>query len=202
MKTGGKMLHWPQANKKGGGPIIPISSAGFQPATAPAVRNTERAGEARPISQTASKSLLKPARDEYVPEEKRESCGRYWLGKDGDGSPKIFFDGPEAVGEAPAYPEASQKEDLDGGEAPAVPGKKAPAGRDRKEERCICDTGKVDREIEKWKAKRAELEKRLSSETEEAKKEELKRKLSQVENELRQKDNDTYRRQHSTFTEG
>lgn len=58
----------------------------------------------------------------------------------------------------------------------------------------------MDREIEKLKKKRQELERRLAAETDEARIKDLERQLAQVERELTQKDNDTYRRQHSTFT--
>lgn len=83
-----------------------------------------------------------------------------------------------------------------------VPEEKRPESRGRKAERCTGNTDAVDREIKKLREKREKLEKQLSSETDEAKRAELERKLSQVESELRQKDNDAYRRQHSTFTEG
>ena len=55
----------------------------------------------------------------------------------------------------------------------------------------------MDREIEKLKKKQQELEQRLNTETDEAKIKELERQLAQVERELKQKDNDTYRRQHT-----
>ena len=60
------------------------------------------------------------------------------------------------------------------------------------------NTDKVEREIEKLKKRRQELEQRLGTETDEAKIKELERQLAQVEQELQQKDNDTYRRQHTT----
>ena len=56
----------------------------------------------------------------------------------------------------------------------------------------------MDREIEKLKKKKEELEQRLNTETDEAKIKDLERQLAQVERELNQKDNDTYRRQHTT----
>lgn len=107
----------------------------------------------------------KPMTDEYVPQEPPEPSGRYWMGRDGDGQPKIQFDGPE-----------------------------------RPEEKWEGNTDQVDREIEKLKKKKEELEQRLGTETDEAKIRELERRLAQVERELRQKDNDTYRRQHAAFT--
>lgn len=83
-----------------------------------------------------------------------------------------------------------------------VPEERRPESGGRRAERCTGNTDAVDREIEKLREKREKLEKQLSSETDEAKIRELERKLSQVESELRQKDNDAYRRQHATFTEG
>lgn len=116
---------------------------------------------------------LKPMMDEYVPEEQPEPSGRYWMGRDEDGQPKINFDDPEQAAGAPKKPE----------------------------EKWVGDTGKVDREIEKLKKKKQELEQRLNIEADEAKIKDLERQLAQVERELQQKDNDTYRKQHSTFTQ-
>ncbi len=117
-------------------------------------------------------------RDEYIPEEKREPSGRYWLSSD-EGQPKIYFDNPD---------QDKGAED---------PEKKASGD---KAESCTCNTGKVDREIEKLKRKREELESRIHSETDGVKIRELEKELARVENELRQKDNDAYRRQHATYS--
>lgn len=77
-----------------------------------------------------------------------------------------------------------------------------PAGLYRREKDEICrgSTDKVDREIEKLKRKKEELEASLNTETDETRKKELESKLAQVERELRQKDNDAYRRQRSVFS--
>lgn len=75
--------------------------------------------------------------------------------------------------------------------------KKASGGR---AERTTCDTGAVDRELETLRKRRADLEQQLHAETDGRKMEELEKKLAQVEGELRQKDNDTYRRQHAVFS--
>ena len=58
----------------------------------------------------------------------------------------------------------------------------------------------MDREIEKLKREKKELEQRISTETDEAKIKDLERQLAQVERELKEKDNGTYRRRHSTYT--
>ena len=135
---------------------------------------------------------LKPVMDEYVPEEPREPSGRYWMGRDEDGQPKIYFDDPERAADAPKQPEAPP-------DAPEEPeenkGAKGPEGK--KDEVWEGNSDKVDREIEKLKKKQQELEQQLNTETDEAKIKELERQLSQVEQELRQKDNDAYRRQHT-----
>ena len=123
----------------------------------------------RPENETQSR-YQKPVMDEYVPEEKPEPSGRYRLGKDEDGKPKIDFDGPEK------------------------------SGSDKDGQSCTCNTDKVDREIEKLKKQKQELEQQINRETDESKIEDLKAKLAQIEKELSQKDNDTYRRQHAVYT--
>lgn len=185
--------------------MIPISSSVPRPAASPAVREAERMREARPASPAASRSL-KPVQDEYVPEgeKKRESYGRYWLGKDEDGGPKIYFDDPEAAEDAPASPEAAgtpEEEDPEKDGEAKVPGKAAPPDKGGKEEKCVGNTDAVDREIKRLKEKKETLEAKLDRETDGTRREALERQLAQVENELRQKDNDAYRRQHTVFTE-
>ena len=53
--------------------------------------------------ETQSRSI-KAGKDEYIPEEKSEPFGRYWMGKDEDGQPKVFFDDPEKAVGVPARP--------------------------------------------------------------------------------------------------
>ena len=66
-------------------------------------------------------------------------------------------------------------------------------------EKCTGNTDRVDREIEKLKRKKKELEGQIHSETDDKKIEQLEKELAQVERELSQKDNDAYRRQHTVF---
>ena len=124
-----------------------------------------------------------PVMDEYVPEEKQEPSGRYWLGKDENGRPKVCFDDPER-----ANNELS--------DAPA-PAKRASGD---KAERCTGSTDQVDREIERLKRRKETLERQISSQADDTKLRELERKLAQVARELAQKDNDTYRRRHTVFS--
>ena len=140
----------------------------------------------RPDSGTPTRPQA-PRMDEYVPEEKREPSGCYWLEKDENGQPKVYFDDPERD---------------EGADAPEPKAADAPKEKSsgKKAETCTGNTDQVDREIERLRKKRDQLTQQLSSETDDAKKKELEAKLSQVENELRQKDNDAYRRQHTVFS--
>lgn len=166
---------------------LPSAAAGAR--EPPKVQRPEEKAQSRPPE---------PAADEYVPEEKREPWGRYWVVRDEDGRSKVCFDGPEGTGDAPGG-----RDGVPGAGAPEQGGRtegpeKKAAGR--KSEHCTGDTGQVDREIEKLKKRRAELERRLSAETDEAKLRDLEKELAQVESELRRKDNDAYRRRHTTFS--
>ena len=73
---------------------------------------------------------------------------------------------------------------------------------DKAAEVCIASTDKVDGEIERLKAKEAQLSEQLGASDNPAKKGDLERQLAEIQNELRQKDNDTYRRQNTQFTSG
>ena len=136
----------------------------------------------RPEAEASARSRA-PVMDEYTPEEKQEPSGRYWIGRDEDGRPKICFDDPERA-------------DGTHSDAPA-PAKKSMGD---KAERCTANTDQVDREIERLRRRKEMLERQISTQTDEAKIRELERKLAQAERELAQKDNDAYRRQHTVFS--
>ena len=110
--------------------------------------------------------------DGYAPGEQPEPSGRYWMGRDEEGQPKLHFDDPGQAAGAPKKPE----------------------------EKWMGNTDKVDREIERLKKKKQELEQRINTEADEARIRDLERQLAQVERELQQKDNDAYRRQRCAFT--
>ena len=72
------------------------------------------------------------------------------------------------------------------------------AGRLPKKELTKAATDKADAEIKQLKVKKAQLEQKISSaQNPDA---DLQKQLAQIENELRQKDNDTWRRQHTKFS--
>ena len=187
-------------------PISGVNTGAVQPLTT--AEKVLGASKVQKPEEESQGCQPKPVMDEYVPEEPQEPSGRYWMGKDEDGQPKIYFDDPERAADAPKQPEGTpdaKKPDADDPEAEepdsAGQGAKGPEGKKDKGETWECNTDKVDREIEKLKKKQQELEQRLNTETDESKIKALERQLSQVEQELKQKDSDAYRRQHASFTQ-
>lgn len=74
-------------------------------------------------------------------------------------------------------------------------------GAKKSEEKCVGNTDRVDREIRKLKEKKQQLMQQIRMASgDEEKVRELEKKLAQVESELSQKDNDSYRRQHTVFS--
>lgn len=65
-------------------------------------------------------------------------------------------------------------------------------------EQCTANTDQTDREIQKLKEERKQLEQQIKTASGDEKRvRELEKRLAQIENELSQKDNDAYRRQHA-----
>ena len=172
-------------------PISGVNTVAVQPLTT--AEKVLGASKVQKPEEEAQGRQLKPVMDEYLPEEPQEPSGRYWMGRDEDGQPKIYFDAPERAADAPGQPE-----DAPEAEEPKQAGQGAKGPEGKKEEVWEGNTDKVDREIEKLKKKKEDLEQRLNTETDEAKIKDLERQLAQVDRELKQKDNDTYRRQQTT----
>lgn len=149
---------------------------------------------AAPVPQGDTDKPLKqsglPEYDEYIPGEKREPTGLYKLSHDDGGNPIIEFDAPMKVDDI-LLKEAQEPSEE------AAPAKSEPG---RKAETCTTNTDKVDREIEKLKEERDRLEQQIRTTKAPDKTEDLKRQLTRLENELRQKDNDAYRRQNSVVS--
>lgn len=158
-------------------------------------KEAERAAEAK---HTGQRSGLQ---DEYISSEKsgKKPSGLYRVGRDENGSRKIFYDDPKV----------------------------SRNGQGEPEELCAGNTDKVDQEIKRLKEKRQELQQQIQAasgektpsghsgspgsapakagapdDRKENKIRELEKKLAQVEQELSRKDNDTYRRQHTDFSRG
>lgn len=139
-------------------------------------QDTENINESIPIPK-----------DEYISSEQSGSrpSGLYHMGKDENGKPKVLYDDPQKAGSA------------DGNEQPKVKS----GGRKCDAEEVNGNTDAVDREIEQLKKCKQQLEQQIRKVSgDEETTRELEKKLAQVESELSQKDNDTYRRRHTVFT--
>ena len=76
-------------------PVSSINARAMQ-----ALAEPEKSLSAQKVQESQEEAQNRPIRagkDEYIPEEKSEPFGRYWMGKDEDGQPKVFFDDPEKV---------------------------------------------------------------------------------------------------------
>lgn len=163
------------------------SRNGEKTAKAGSSQNGERVSERKPVQH-----------DEYISSEKagEKPNGLYHVGQDENGNRKIYFNDPKKAGKAEETADRSEKEGNS-----KMPKVKADDPENKKE-KCVGNTDKVDREIRELKEKKKKLEQQLKEVSgDEKKTKELESKLAQVERELGQKDNDTYRRQHSTFTD-
>lgn len=138
------------------------------------IATPEAARPALSADPAAQEARPGPGRDEYLPREAEEPIGLYRIERDGEGNPRVSFDSPNSRPEEPEPEKAA--------------------------ERCTTDTGQVDREIENLRKREQQLKQSLRTETDEKKRSELERRLTQVQSELMQKDNDTYRRSHAVIS--
>ncbi|MCI8770726.1 MAG: hypothetical protein HFH73_06195 [Lachnospiraceae bacterium] len=145
-------------------------------------------GQIKEIQERKEEALDKnPIQDEYISSEKSATkpTGLYRLGQDENGNRKVFFDNPEKTEDADEKGQPKISSD--------TPEKSA--------EKCTANTDKVDREIEKLKEKKQQLEQQIRPAFGNEKKvRELEKKLARIESELSQKDNDTYRRQNAEIS--
>ena len=145
-----------------------------------AAERAEKAKEAEKAAEEKKSGTLSEPQDEYISSEKsgKKPTGLYWVGKDENGSRKIFFDDPEAVH---ANGKDDRSEESKDGKAPKVypsghPAMQAPDGagglpsdkvggdsQGKPAEKCVTNTDKVDREIKKLKEKKQQLKQQIQS---------------------------------------
>lgn len=133
-------------------------------------------------AEDKSEGIVIP-KDEYINSEKSgsKSSGLYRLGQDKNGNLKVMYDNLKRA----AKPKDVQQEE--------EPAKEA--------EQCTTNTDNVDREIEMLKEEKKQIEQQLKAAVGDKEKvKELEKKLAQIEGELSQKDNDTYRRQNAVIS--
>ena len=152
--------------------------------------------------QKKSENIPVP-KDEYISSEQSGSrpSGLYHMGKDENGNPKVLYDDPKKVGGADRNGESGVRVNSSEKDKKAEQPKVKSGRREDDAEEVTGNTDAVDREIEKLKKKKQQLEQQIRKASgDEEKTKELEEKLAQVESELAQKDNDTYRRQHAVVT--
>lgn len=133
-------------------------------------------------AEDKSEGIVMP-KDEYINSEKsgNKSSGLYRLERDKNGNLKVMYDNPKR---------AAKPKDVQSEEEPV-----------KEAEECTTNTDNVDREIEKLKEEKKQLEQQLKAAVGDKEKvKELEKKLAQIEGELSQKDNDTYRRQNAVIS--
>lgn len=116
--------------------------------------------------------------DKYISSEQNNmATGLYHLEHDQNGNTKILFD-------------AIKKKEVS-----------KLSSDENKTEECTINTDSVDREIEKLKQQKKQLEQQLKRVSgDKSKENELNQKILDIENKLMQKNNDTYRRQNSVIS--
>ena len=133
--------------------------------------------------QEVRPEVIPPPVDEYISSEKSGSkpSGLYRLGQDENGNPKLMHDDPKR---------AAKAKDVQPKEEPA-----------KQAEKCTTNTDNVDREIEKLKEEKKQLEQQIKAAAGDKEKVKvLEKKLAQIEGKLSQKDNDAYRRQNAVIS--
>lgn len=123
----------------------------------------------------------RPAYDQYLPQdsESPKPIGLYQIARDENGNRHIQTDGDKQ--DAKAKPDLSKQPD-------------------NQAQNCTADTNKVDREIQALKKEAMRLKGELATTHDAQKAKELQKQLAKIQQELQQKDNDTYRRQHTQFS--
>lgn len=175
-----------------------------------AVQNKKGPAESR-ADNTQVRKQEEMRRDEYVKGElgQETSAGIYHVTQDENGDRRVQYEDPnQPATEKPAPDQPST--DKSAPDQPtsdkSAPDKTDPAGPEKDDpekrvEECTTNTDRVDREIAKLKEENQRLQQEIRSASgdEEAVRK-LERQLANVRNELLQKDNDTYRRQHADIS--
>ncbi|MCI5935511.1 MAG: hypothetical protein MSA09_14540 [Lachnospiraceae bacterium] len=121
--------------------------------------------------------LIKPINEECF----EKTMGRLYASMQNANDAKVLYEDPKKV---------PKTKDVKAEEKPA-----------KKAEKCTTNTDNVDREIERLKEDKKQLEQQIKvAAGDEEKMKELEKKLAQIEGELSQKDNDTYRRQNAVIS--
>lgn len=171
-----------------------------------AVERQERPDGADTVKEKGASELsghAAPKTDLYVHGEEAVCAGLYRLTKDENGAPKIIFDAPGHNAAEAADGEddivKSLEQPLEEKEASGEDEDKKGDGITIMETTGNCD--KVEAEIRKLMQEKARLSRQMNRCADHPdKQQEVQNRLQQVENELRVKDTDEYRKQHMVIT--
>lgn len=140
----------------------------------PDTKITETMGNMEKSAPYSSPAV--PVVDQYVHQQAPESIGLYHIAQDESGIRDIIFDAP------------ADADKLDKKKSTAEP------------ETTTADTNNVDVEIRKLKERLEALKQKLAQVNDNPQQQaQLQKQISQTESELRIKDTDSYRRQHTLF---
>ncbi len=147
------------------------------------IQDMEKAILEEQAAAEESSAARKKRFDTFEHQPETQKAGLYELSHDEKGNAVIKFDDPAKDSESKL-----PNENHEDAEKPQIV-------------KTTLNTDAVDHEIEKLKQSISETRQKLSSASDPKEKESLENKLSQLESEVKQKDNDTYRRQHMQITE-
>lgn len=169
-------------DKQKGEDLLPESAGKHSEVNAASGAESIKTRELTAPQQIASAPVV----DQYVHGQEPEPAGLYRTVPDENGLRSIAFDDPEKK--------------TDGEKAAEKAERKEPAP-EKEEETVTGNTDKVDAEIRKLKEKLKSLQQQLARAQDDPQEQaKLEKEISQVENELRTKDTDAYRRQHTQFS--
>lgn len=140
-------------------------------------------------------------KDEYISSEKADSrpSGLYHMERDENGNPKVVYDDPKKSSGTERDGESGVRVGSSPKDKEVEQSKEKPAHRKDEAEETTVNTDTVDREIEKLKKQKQQLQQQIKAASGNEEKD-LQQELSRTEAELSQKDNDTYRRQNAVVS--
>ncbi|MCM1178693.1 MAG: hypothetical protein NC347_00420 [Clostridium sp.] len=160
----------------------------------------EDAKAAREKVELEGESMPIP-KDEYISSEKADSrpSGLYHMERDENGNPKVVYDDPKKSSGAERDGESGVRAGSPQKDKEVEQFKEKPAHQRADAEETTVNTDTVDREIEKLKKQKQQLEQQITAASGNEEKD-LQKELSRTEAELNRKDNDTYRRQNAVIS--
>jgi len=146
----------------------------------------------------ASFSIPKLNFDTYEKGTEDVKAGVYRVEKDNNGKERVVFDSPSTLEKN----ESASMEQLPNAKPESDNIDIKPKQSDDEEKKSVStiNTDKVEQEIDQLNEKRNQIKLALRNVQDDDEKKDLENQLLQIEAELRMKDNDTYKKQHATYS--